>query len=382
MWPCAHLGDDLPQSPGRRRCSHPRHRETDWAACQACPDYLFPVFTPFLPQASVRRLIALGPRDQPDGWWHLDNVQRGYRELARRFARRKHHYPDRFAGRGIVLVGGGAYFACAYVTIRVLRHVGCRLPIELWHLDDEMNAAGQAVVEAYGVTCRNADALVATQPFRFLDGHWWKGWQLKPYAIAHSAFEEVLYLDADCYPVRDPEFLFSEKSYRRRGAIFWPDLLASEFLFGPRARQVFGVDVVGPPLESGQMLIDKRRSWPQLQSTLWYNAHADYVYRHLWGDKDTFALGWALHGRPYAMLHKKAGWEGHTILQYDAKGRVLFQHRCRDKFRLKQETFSSNLQHASENIYHPKLALEDFCFEALAELRCRLRVEASAKRKH
>jgi hypothetical protein len=34
------------------------------------------------------------------------------------------------------------------------------------------------------------------------------GWQLKPYSIVHCPFREVLFLDADNVPLRDPTFLF------------------------------------------------------------------------------------------------------------------------------------------------------------------------------
>ena len=47
-------------------------------------------------------------------------------------------YPDRFDGRGIVIPGGGMrYFTCAWVCIRMLRSLGCTLPIELWHCGPE-----------------------------------------------------------------------------------------------------------------------------------------------------------------------------------------------------------------------------------------------------
>ena len=58
-------------------------------------------------------------------------------------------YPEaRFHGRGIVVCGGGdKYFPCAWVCIRMLRHVGCTLPIELWHVGQaELPDAVRALV--------------------------------------------------------------------------------------------------------------------------------------------------------------------------------------------------------------------------------------------
>ncbi len=42
------------------------------------------------------------------------------------------------------------------------------------------------------------------------------------FAILHSSFEEVLFLDADNTPVRDPSLLFNYDEFRK-GDLFWPD---------------------------------------------------------------------------------------------------------------------------------------------------------------
>ena len=51
----------------------------------------------------------------------------------------------------------------------------------------------------------------------------WALWELKPYAILHSPFEEVLALDAGTVVSTDPTSLFGAAEYRREGAVFWPD---------------------------------------------------------------------------------------------------------------------------------------------------------------
>ena len=51
-----------------------------------------------------------------------------------------------------------------------------------------------------------------------------EGWELKAFDALHTPFEEVIFLDADSYPCRNPEFLFDQKDYKTRGAIFWPDI--------------------------------------------------------------------------------------------------------------------------------------------------------------
>lgn len=370
---CAHLGAAIGRSEDGGvvyECGHPAHGRTMEAGCRSCPDYLFPLLSPRTPVEEVRRHLTLPPRTQPDGWWDWPNVQEAQRRDATACIVAGPPRRRRYRGRGIVLVGGGLYLAAVFVTVRVLRHIGCTLPIELWHLADEIDPAARRLLRPLGIRCVNADRVARRWPFRFLEGHWWKGWQLKPYAIAHSTFREVLLLDADCYPVRDPSFLFEWPGYRDHGAVFWPDLEASRGLFTPQMWALFGIPPEERmPLESGQLLIDKDRCRRELHLTLHYNARADYIYRQLWGDKDTFLMAWRRLGRDYGMMWPSSGFDTHTILQYDDRGEPLFLHRCRDKWRLGQEDFPTSSQPWTTNQYNPRLAHEDFCFRCLDELR-------------
>ena len=369
---CPHLGADT----GRREddtavheCLHPAHRHTTEISCRSCPDYLFPALSPRTPLEEVRRHMLLPPRPQPDGWWGWPNVQEAQRRAVADLVADPSPYPGGQRGRGIVIAGGGRYLTSAYVTARVLRHVGCTLPIQLWHLTGEVDAAMRRLLRPLGVRCVNADAVARRRPFRFVEGHWWKGWQLKPFAIVHSSFREVLYLDADCYPVRDPAFLFDWKGYRERGSIFWPDLPGSHGLFPANLWAIFGVPLqVDHPFESGQLVVDKARCWRELSLALHYNAQADYTYRLVWGDKDTFLLAWRRMGRAYGTTGHDSAWDTHTIVQHDDLGQPLFLHRCRDKWRLDSTEFTSSPQFFTANHHNPRLAHEDFCFRVMEEL--------------
>ncbi|WP_020472921.1 hypothetical protein [Zavarzinella formosa] len=380
LHPCLRLGQEIApeeSANGSRialpvfECLHPEHPRTTESQCRRCPDYLFPVITPETSPSDIGAMLDLPPRAQPDGWWNWPNVQEGLRQAASRFIANMPAYPGGYEGRGIVIVGGGAYFPSAYVTIRVLRHVGCRLPIQLWHFAGEMTDAMREVLKPHDVECVNADELTARHPFRFLKDHWWKGWQLKPYAIMHSSFREVFFLDADCYPTRDPAFMFDWPPYRERGATFWPDLATSEHLLPSDRWGVFGTKPGWLPLESGQLMVNKETCWREMRLALWYNERADYVYHLLYGDKDTFNIAWRRLGTYYAMTQPRPGWDLHTYLHYGPDGEVLLQHRTRDKFKLDDQSFSSapTPQQAGANVRHHRLKLEDVCFGFLEELR-------------
>jgi hypothetical protein len=207
-------------------------------------------------------------------------------------------------------------------------------------------------------------------PFRFLHDLSWKRFQLKSYALVQSPFREVLLLDADCYPARNPSSLFDGPEYRKRGAMFWPEPALCPGYIPEAIAEVFGTEVRGPALDSGLMLIDKETCWAPLQLTLWYNARADLVYNLVRREKDTFAIAWSRLGREFALPSKPAVRDLHTVLQHGpGHEEVLFQHRCADKFRLVSEHFSTTPQQFEANHYYPALAHEDKCFEFLDELK-------------
>jgi hypothetical protein len=326
---------------------------------------------PDMPWQQVARLRLLRPWPQPEEWWSWPNVQTAQRRLADRAAHHVSPYPGN-RGRGIVVVGGGKYFVSAYVTIRVLRHVGCTLPIELWHLRGEINAVQRRLAEAHGVRCRDADALAASRPFRFLD-HWWRGWQLKAYALLHAGFREVLLLDADCYPIRNPEFLFAWSGYRTHGACFWPDRFPEISNHGMDPFEVLEIPrEAGLAAESGQLLIDRRACWQPLNLAGHYNSQADFMYRVVYGDKDTFPLAWRKLGRTFARPWPHCDFRPPGLLHYGPDGEPLFQHRVFDKFHLSSANFDSTPQHSSANMFYPAMVHERFCFDVLDRLAAQL----------
>jgi hypothetical protein len=253
------------------------------------------------------------------------------RSMADEFLRSAPPWPeDRFRGRGIVMCSGDKYFPSAWVCIRMLRHLGCELPIELWQLSEqELGAPLRRLLEPYAVRCVDASEVRQRHPVRQLNG-----WELKPYAMLHSAFEEVLWLDADNVPVRDPTFLFDAEPYRRQGAAFWPDFGR----LGPE-RAIWRICQVAyadePEFETGQVVLNKRQCWHALQLTMHLNEHSDFYYRHVHGDKETFHMAWRMLGRDYAMVPTPPHPLKGTMCQHDFEGRRLFQHRNTAKWRLR-----------------------------------------------
>ena len=78
----------------------------------------------------------------------------------------------------------------------------------------------QILLEEQGVEVVNAETVLHRYPATIAGA-----WPLKPYAIAHSRFREVLSLDADTVPLADPAAILDWDLYRESGLLFWPDVI-------------------------------------------------------------------------------------------------------------------------------------------------------------
>ena len=257
-------------------------------------------------------------------------------------------YPEgQFEGRGIVICAGGVrYLTCAWVLINMLRKHGCTLPIELWYLgEDEGDPQWIDLVKPLGVECIDAHKVRDRHPHPRLGG-----WESKAYAILHSRFKEVLLLDADNVPVKDPAFLFDTPEYKQTGAVFWPDCGCTSS--DCSAWDVFGVDKAmyldEREQESGQILINKESGWEALHLCNWFNMNSDFFYQHVYGDKDTFLFAWRRLAMPYTMVEKPASVIPYSLLQYDLSGNPIFQHRIHDKWSLSGNHQTKSFQHERE----------------------------------
>ncbi|ETO84026.1 hypothetical protein F444_02035 [Phytophthora nicotianae P1976] len=122
---------------------------------------------------------------------------------------------------GIVMVVYPKMVPSTYATIRVLREVlRCRLPIEIWFRPDEMRKVTASIDPLHQLA---ANDMVGGITFQEIDDPLAVEFATKVFAIYHSAFDRVLFLDSDNVPVRDPSFLFKTPEFVDTGAVFRPD---------------------------------------------------------------------------------------------------------------------------------------------------------------
>ncbi|GBF93077.1 hypothetical protein Rsub_05688 [Raphidocelis subcapitata] len=286
-----------------------------------------------------------------------------------------------FSGRGIVTVGGGMrYIVPAWMMVHQLRHLGCRLPIEMWYPETEW--PGDEAVAAFarlGVTSRKMDfrglnitAFKEDPKSKSFDPNGMARFTIKVAALLLSRFEEIIYLDADNVPLRDPSPLLDTPEYNATGALLWQDFWDNTM--APQAEQMLGLprsEWYPGSFESGQMVINKRRHWRGLVVAAWFNSYANFWYEIFTcflgkGDKETFAYGMAVAREPYYVITTAPAaigttgtsmtcsprtklcvdeFTGNTMVQHDTRGWPLFLHSNLHKWDMRlPEKFSLHYQ--------------------------------------
>ncbi|ODQ44923.1 hypothetical protein PICMEDRAFT_36401 [Pichia membranifaciens NRRL Y-2026] len=278
-------------------------------------------------------------------------------------------YPDNIYepdSKGIVYVGGNKFSWLTLISIMNLRAIGSKLPVEVLipkYEEYELNIC-QEVFPHYNAKCIYLPKLVGEKIY---NEHDFKGYQYKSLALALSSFENVLLLDADNTPLKDPELLFSSNPFKDHGMVLWPD-------FWKRTTHPYFYDIIGiniddskrrdygyheyghyykpiapegtvlfhqldhtmpdPTSESGQVLFSKKKHFKSLVLSLYYNTYGpDYYYPLLSqgaageGDKETFLAAAHALGESYYAVKKHViplgrfrdgNFHGSAMGQYDA----------------------------------------------------------------
>ncbi|KAJ9103730.1 hypothetical protein QFC21_002190 [Naganishia friedmannii] len=237
--------------------------------------------------------------------------------------------------RGFVSTAGNKDTTQRLLTLlRIMRkHHKITLPFEVWTFPGEIPTSSleyAELTEELGATIHEAHGLAK-------DTRKWKNFHIKGLAIASSSFQEVIYLDSDNIPLRDPTHLFESKNYIQNGrAAFWPDL--SKDHVDNAIWRIIGdqCDLNQWTFESGQIVIDKTKAGNDglnlaaLHLAAYMQSENDFWFHMCGGDKDTFRWAFRALDIPFAVspmwavpLGHRNWFEnggrfcGHTILQYD-----------------------------------------------------------------
>jgi hypothetical protein len=237
---------------------------------------------------------------------------------------------------GVLIVGGGRYGPMAALSCHMLRRVGSRLPVQVWH-----RGAQEPFDPAWVAGLKDVEIVDATQVVARLDPKHQprilRGWEHKTFAMLYCGFERLLYLDADAYCVRDPSPLFdllAEDPF-----VYWIDLPntaenVNAHAFGLEPQAVAEV----PMVQGGQLLIDMAGLSREFVLAHWLNQHSDYSYydgghggrKHAFGDQDQWRVALAATSGTYRTLGFARCVGG--IFECRWQGVPWVVHRCQAKF--------------------------------------------------
>lgn len=286
-------------------------------------------------------------------------------------------------GRSIVTSCYRSEIPGTYILLSELRRLEIPLPVEVFYREGELN---EDEIRELGnispgqISFKQLSGNVANFRDRWGNS---KGWGTKVFAILESSYAENLWIDCDNVPIRNCVDLFDDAEYREKGSLFWRDVYSIDradiYHSGSVMWKLFQVPYNdGEPFESGQFLIDKRKTWKQLCMAMHY-AENSQIYYNFGGDAECWRMAWQFcsiksggyhrqlnyhespavpYGMiPYGPFHKgrtnpwKKYGGGTVMVQRDRNGDELFNHRNIDKWKWHGEN-PYNKDITNEMSYH------------------------------
>ena len=225
--------------------------------------------------------------------------------------------------RGIVTVAGGYHFPVFMVSLRMLRRTGSTLPVEVFlpNEDDYEEEICEKILPQYNAKCITLTSIFNSGDGTHKPAKGIEKYQYKIFSLLFSSFEEFLFLDSDSFPIQNPDPLFDSEPFKRTGMITWPDIWATS------ASPIFYlISNRDPPkvsdratMESGQILVSKKRHHKTLVLASYYNYFGPNLYYRLLcqggagaGDKETFHPAALSLGLPFYAVTEPVRGVGHA----------------------------------------------------------------------
>lgn len=247
--------------------------------------------------------------------------------------------------KGIVVAVCDRYMSTFLPSLTHLRgHLGCQLPIEIWHSGDELSIENRAKLETFeGVVIYDISEVFGCDPLLY------RGWHIKPFLLHLCHFDEVILMDADLYFFSNPEILFDHPGYQATGAFFFRD--RASFVYPSVGYKGFSIEIprystskyekvaafirdlipwpsahvpeewrhywsLRPPTreapyvaehqESGCVVLDKKRHERGIAYAIVLNEERATTYKYVYGDKETYWLGFEMAKEAYTFNDEPA----------------------------------------------------------------------------
>ena len=269
-----------------------------------------------------------------------------------------------------------------FILLNELSRLDMRIPVEVFYRHGELNSDECAEMSKVMNGLINFKPLQNTaEDFKDRWGNS-KGWSVKAFAIFESEYEENFWIDCDNVPIRNCLDLFEDEEYLKKGSLFWRDVYSvdrsNQYCDSSPFWKIFRVSPNdGEPFESGQFLINKAKTWPQLNLMLHYTRNCQ-IYYSFGGDAECWRMAWQSYAvknngyhaafnynssadvpygfMPFGPFHKGVAnpWKkyggGTVMVQRDRQGSELFNHRNITKWSWHDNPFNNDI--VNEANYH------------------------------
>ncbi|QSS61946.1 hypothetical protein I7I51_04123 [Histoplasma capsulatum] len=279
--------------------------------------------------------------------------------------------------RGVVYAAGGSYLPVLVSSLRMLRRTGSNLPVELFLKDRteyESTICDEVLPSLNGRCVVLSDILSATPIPTNGDGDSLASYdnqvpkteiahyQLKIFAMLFSSFEEIVWLDADCFPLHKPEEHLNSNPYKMTGMVTWPDFWISTV--SPLYYNISQLPIPSMGLrassETGQILLSKKSHQITLLLSTYYNYYGPSHYFPLLsqgapgeGDKETFLQAASAAGEPFYATSEPVRAIGHVKGDgNDIAGSAMVQFDPSNEYRNSQTTLTSSHNKMNSNHRH------------------------------
>jgi hypothetical protein len=216
----------------------------------------------------------------------------------------KKYKENLYMKKGIVIcvTEKNGYHKMAICLIQIIRHLGCNLPIEIFYGNKELGINTINIFQRHkNVNCINLNSFGSN--FNF------SGYQIKPFSILFSSFEEVILLDADSIVFQNIENLFYDRKYLDTGSLFFYDQQNKRIhknntikFINTNISDSFSVNYSEMFYEqcSSLLVFNKKKKWLSLLGICGLNYVYENTYKYVFGDKDTFWLGCMLFNQDFS----------------------------------------------------------------------------------
>ena len=129
--------------------------------------------------------------------------------------------PYKNGSQGIVMTASGEFMPQLVVSLRMLRRSASKLPVEVFMENREVYEPElcQNVLAGLNATCYIMEDILGNAHTKITLSKY----QLKPFALLFSTFDNILLLDADNLAVQPPESWINAEPFTSAGLVAWPD---------------------------------------------------------------------------------------------------------------------------------------------------------------